>query len=128
MSLQPPDFTVRLVTQESEHVVVVSGEIDLNTAPRLQHRITSLLDVTDCDVVVDMAEVAYVDSTGMSVLLTAQECLRRRDRQLVLRNPSSPVLLLLDVCAVANVFVIRDDPSAFRLDGEVRASTRGGTP
>ena len=87
-----------------------------------------MLDATDCDVVVDMAEVAYVDSTGMSVLLTAQECLRRRGRQLVLRNPSSPVLLLLDVCGVANVFVIRDDPSAFRLDGEVRASTRGGTP
>jgi anti-anti-sigma factor len=48
----------------------VAGEVDLATAGILQHEIVAGLEADDVpDVVVDLAEVTFLDSSGISVLL-----------------------------------------------------------
>lgn len=51
-------------------VVVVEGELDHHTAPRL----SEVLDAVDeRGVVVDLTDLAYCDSTGISVLVIAYQ-------------------------------------------------------
>ncbi|GAA1362369.1 MULTISPECIES: STAS domain-containing protein [Catellatospora] len=50
-------------------VLEVGGEVDVYTAPKLRERITELLDGGVTAVVVDLARVDFMDSTGLGVLV-----------------------------------------------------------
>jgi anti-anti-sigma factor len=46
-------------------VLTVHGEIDLGTAPTLREALKPILDRQTGPVVVDLSEVAFMDSTGV---------------------------------------------------------------
>lgn len=50
-------------------VLEVGGEVDVYTAPKLRERIAELLDSGVSGVVVDLAKVEFMDSTGLGVLV-----------------------------------------------------------
>src|SRR5580698_8907957 len=54
---------------DSRVVVALSGELDLATAPMLRASLDSPLLHGTADVEIDMAELTYLDSAGMSVLV-----------------------------------------------------------
>src|SRR5690349_17491009 len=49
-------------------VVAVAGEVDMATAPLLER---ALLRYTECDVIVDLDAVEFLDSSGLRVLIKA---------------------------------------------------------
>ena len=49
-------------------VLVVSGDLDLDTAPHLRERLIEVVDQGSRQVVVDIEAVEFVDSTGLAVL------------------------------------------------------------
>ena len=55
----------------SPAVLTVSGELDHHTAPRLREAIDGLPAAQG--VVLDLAELAYCDSSGITVLVSAQQ-------------------------------------------------------
>jgi anti-sigma B factor antagonist len=52
-------------------IVAVRGEVDLATADEVQRVLDELRSEGWRDVVVDLREVEFLDSTGLSLLLTA---------------------------------------------------------
>jgi anti-sigma B factor antagonist len=52
--------------------VQVWGEVDLATAPQLQDAILRLSGFEHTKVIVDLAEVTFLDSTGLSVFVRAR--------------------------------------------------------
>lgn len=91
-------FTI--TTEEADGVMVLSatGEIDLEGAPAL----LAALDNVDHQrhVVVDMSAVAFMDSTGLSIII--RQSMRKRDAggSLLLRNPAPTVRRLLEFCCL----------------------------
>ena len=65
MSVDLPEFSVRVAPGEIKQLVVVNGELDLVTAPQLEERLKCVIDSTDGDIVVDLANVTFIDSTGL---------------------------------------------------------------
>jgi anti-sigma B factor antagonist len=64
------EFTV--VSSPSEDgptVIIVAGEVDLATAPELR----GALLATSGDVIVDLAQVGFMDSTGLSALISGRK-------------------------------------------------------
>jgi anti-sigma B factor antagonist len=53
------------------YVVRVTGELDLYTAPRLENELERLVRSEPAHVIVDLTETAFVDSSGLGVLLQA---------------------------------------------------------
>jgi anti-sigma B factor antagonist len=51
-------------------VLTVGGEVDLNTAGQLKERINGLIALGHSNVVVDLEGVEFMDSTGLSALVT----------------------------------------------------------
>jgi anti-sigma B factor antagonist len=61
----------------ADHAVLeVGGEVDVYTAPRLRERLAELIDGGARNVVVDLARVDFLDSTGLGVLVGAHKRLR----------------------------------------------------
>ena len=88
-------------------VLVLAGELDIATAPRLR---TSVSDVLAADppqvLVLDLSGLAFVDATGISVLVAAQRAVTSRGGSLCVRSPSRLVrrlIRLLDLEAVLPV-------------------------
>jgi anti-sigma B factor antagonist len=52
-------------------VVAFSGELDLSTAPVLREELLQALCVPASDIVVDLREVVFMDSTGLGLLIGA---------------------------------------------------------
>jgi len=51
-------------------VLTVGGEVDLNTAPQLKERINGLIAQGNTNLVVDLEGVEFMDSTGLSALVS----------------------------------------------------------
>ena len=85
-------------------VVHVSGEIDLSAKALFQERLDDVIEANDDDVVVDLAGVSFIDSTGLSVLLHARERLETAGRKLMIVRPSPPVTRVLELAGLDALF------------------------
>ncbi|MGV9611771.1 STAS domain-containing protein [Nocardia xishanensis] len=74
---------VRVREHDGVDVVTVHGEVDMASAPQLQAALEEALEQAQRGgraVVVDMLEVGFLGSAGLSVLLVASEAQSRRLR------------------------------------------------
>jgi anti-sigma B factor antagonist len=90
--LEPP-FRVRREDDGDVAVVAVEGEVDVATAPKLRNELDSI--PAESNVVVDLCETLFMDSTGVSVLLAAHSALNQGIR--IACQPAGPVSRLFDM-------------------------------
>lgn len=95
MSTGTGDGGFSAVAQPGGGVIVV-GEVDLATAPALQEALETAAAGGEHDVVVDLAGVTFIDSSGMNVFVRCYKPLRAADRALVLRGASPTVRRALE--------------------------------
>jgi anti-sigma B factor antagonist len=81
-------------------VVAIAGELDIGTAPRLQRAFTSSAVIESDAVLVDLSNVTFIDSTGLSLLLTLDQELRGRGGRLAIASPAGAARLLFDVTGI----------------------------
>jgi stage II sporulation protein AA (anti-sigma F factor antagonist) len=93
-------------TSDARVRVAVAGEVDPATAPRLEAALDAAV-ATGRQVVVDLSEVSFMDSSGLRVLLAA--CQPADDpRDIVLANPSPTVKRLLEITGLDAQLPIED--------------------
>jgi anti-sigma B factor antagonist len=94
------------VWSEGERTVVgLFGEHDVDSEAELSDALTRICGVGSAgDVVVDLSQATFVDSTTLATLLGARNLMLRQGRTLVLRAPSSQARRLLALCGLI-VFV-----------------------
>jgi anti-anti-sigma factor len=83
------------INQKPDGSIAVSGELDMATAPRLVARLDRLPDAGTAPLVLDLRDLAFCDSSGLSVFVQVHQTLRATGRSLVLRNPSERLRALL---------------------------------
>jgi anti-anti-sigma factor len=79
------------------------GELDVAAVPALRHHLAIVSDAGMGDVDVDMAGVAFADSTTLCVLVDARQRLAVAGRRLRVVSPSRAVRRLLRVADVAQL-------------------------
>ena len=106
LSADVSSFSVEVVRCELAELVIVHGELDLDSAPRLQVCLDGVIDSTVGDVHVDLEQVGYIDSTGLAILLAAHQRLAQMCRHLIVRSPSVQVDRLLEICRARHLLGI----------------------
>jgi len=91
------------------HLVSLRGEIHVTTAPRLSEHLTDAIEGGKTAIVLDMSDVEFIDSTGLSVLLNALRLVGQRDGGLALVCTNPTVLRLFQITGLDNTFDIFDD-------------------
>lgn len=70
----PVGLSAEVHTSDRPDVTLTpSGDLDLQSGPRLREQLAELLDQGAHRVVVDLADVTFIDSAGLSVLIVARQ-------------------------------------------------------
>jgi anti-sigma B factor antagonist len=105
-------MTIDVAERSGSHIVTVTGEIDISTAPELRRRLAALVDAGAEWVVIDLDAVDFLDSTALSILIGAQRRLERERCHLGLVATRPPVLRVLEVTGLSRYFTVHDSLDA----------------
>ncbi len=109
--LKPTSDLVSSARQEGDAVIAaVRGEIDLHNSAGLR---TDLLDmlakVSPKKLVINLAEVPYMDSSAIAVLVEALQKIRKLGGKIFLTNLQPRVKGLLEIARLDSIFVVAKD-------------------
>ncbi|CAN5527099.1 anti-sigma factor antagonist BldG [soil metagenome] len=100
------DLGLDVVARGEWAVVVVTGEVDVATAPRLREQLVGLVTEGNHRIVVDLEGVDFLDSTGLGVLVGALKRVRTHDGELALVCTQSRILKVFEITGLTKVFPI----------------------
>ncbi|MEU9253819.1 STAS domain-containing protein [Streptomyces sp. NPDC048270] len=105
---QDPTPPVEVEKQERHVIVHVGGEMDIDRAPLLQEALRTLLTQPDCpaEVVLDLTELTFCDSSGLNAFLQARLAAQENGRRLSLHAPNQQVAKLLALTGANQLFPI----------------------
>ena len=126
-------FGVVIGFDPKQVVVGVRGEVDICTAPELGGLLDAVLDQGHTSIVLDLAEVDFLDAAGLRVIVHVSGRLRSSGGELTLRSASVMIRRILDITGlIALVHVESFDPSDATLGPEQRpgdgSTMVGSTP
>ncbi len=90
-------------------LVVLKGEVDIYTAPRFKEDLLALIDEGVIDILVDLTEVEFIDSTALGVLIGGVKRLHPLQGRLLVVANSRPVLKILTITGLDKLFSVFPD-------------------
>jgi anti-sigma B factor antagonist len=102
-------------------VVTVAGEVDLSWSAEIRSAILAGLDAGR-PVLVDLAQVTYIDSSGIASFVEGYQRARRDRLQFGLVAVSAPVLAVLKLARLDRVFPLHADLAAARAAAPARSA------
>ena len=105
-------------TVAGRRVLEIGGEIDVYTAPQLRERLIALVEAGDRQVIVDLARVEFLDSTGLGVLVGALKRLRGVEGELTLVCAQERLLKIFRITGLDRVFRLFESVDAAVADSD----------
>jgi anti-sigma B factor antagonist len=99
----PPDSNMVSNNGEATGRIVIEEDLDLEGAARLRGHFASLLDGGVVHLTVDLASCSFIDSVGISLLLTTRERLRQSHGSIVVINASGATRRTLETTGVYDI-------------------------
>jgi anti-sigma B factor antagonist len=109
-------FDVEQRDERGATLLAVSGELDLAASPTLEDRLDQVFGGTVSQLVIDLRQLEFIDSTGLSVLVKAHQRAEDAGCRFGLVNGGSQVRRLLSLTGIAERLTVVDAPEEL-LDG-----------
>jgi anti-sigma B factor antagonist len=90
-------------------LVKATGRVDSNTAPELEKAFNEIIDNGKSGIIFDMADVDFISSRGLWVLLETQKSCKKNRGKLVLVNVSEDMQESLDLAGIKHFIEMFDD-------------------
>ncbi len=103
------------ITHETEGaaaVFTVCGQVDMHTSPELRGSLRKALEGRATPLVVDLAQVSFIDSSGLATLIEALQAVGRYGGKLRLCGLAPDVRKLFDLARLSTIFDLREDRTA----------------
>ncbi len=107
----PAPFDVEVSGNDRAMTARLVGELDLVTVPAFEQHVESLREEGARHLTLDLAGLAFIDSTGLSAFVSALKKYRAEGGDIVLRSPTRATRKVLEISGLAQVFTIENDPS-----------------
>ena len=95
------EFTIK--EDASTITITVRGPMELNSIKEFQNKIIELGAASPRNVILDIKEVEYIDSTGISVLITLNRQQKQNGKSLTITNASQRVANLLELSSLSDL-------------------------
>lgn len=96
--------------ENRDGIVIVRpiGDIDLGRSPALRQHLNNAQSHKPSKLIIDLAEVPYMDSSGVATLIEAMQDARKADTHLILCSLQEKVRSIFEIARLDMVFTIVD--------------------
>jgi len=101
-------------------ILDVVGEIDIYTTPHFKEAVSAVIDENKSAIVINMARVTYMDSSGFGTLLSATKRLRPVDGALYLAACNDAIQRMLQITRLNTIFGV------YATEDEALAAAKSG--
>lgn len=101
-------FNQKTVGPGKAVVLEVSGEVDLLTSDEFEAQLKSVLSPPNQIVVLDLSDVKFLSSAGLSVLLASAESAKASDISFRLVTTERVILRPLEITGISGAFTVYD--------------------
>jgi len=108
------NVNVKINQSDSCIEVLVSGEIDAYTAPQIREMVYPLTNQEHVDMVINLSEVSYMDSTGLGMFVGLFKAVKSNNGKFKMIGLSRRLKRLFDITGLAEIIQI----SSVAKDGE----------
>jgi anti-anti-sigma factor len=110
--LSSSPFSVTIEQHGDAVHVVMSGELDISTAQRLEEDLKRVEAEGPATTVLDLQKLTFMDSTGLRLLIMADARARGEDRRLVIVQGNEMVQRVMRLTRLDERLTIVEDPGA----------------
>ena len=105
-------FALAVHATDGATVIELAGDFDLSGVGEFRACIEELIGSSDGPLLVDLANVTFIDSCAISALLEMRRLVAREHRELRLQHITAPVSRLLELTGLTEVFEDSTGPSS----------------
>jgi anti-sigma B factor antagonist len=93
-------------------IIPLEGEIDLHVSPRIAATLTAAVKEKPRNLIVDLAKVSYIDSSGLAILIEAMQSVEKYGGKFALAGLQENVKPIFEIARLDQVFRIFPDVAA----------------
>jgi len=86
--------------------IALKGEVDVYTSPRLKEELVNVVDSGCRQIVVDLEDLHFIDSSGLGVLVSALRRVKEHDGTLRLVCTKDSILKIFRITGLDKVFPV----------------------
>ncbi len=94
---------ITFASEDGAALASLRGEVDADNCHRIGRELLAGAEGTG-GLIVDLAQLTFIDSSGISELLKISEAVRDRNQRFETRNPSPPVRRILEITGLLEHF------------------------
>ena len=98
-------MTIEKAKEGEQCTLKISGRLDTTTAPQLEVQVNTLEDDIN-DLSLDLAELEYISSAGLRVILAAHKKMNNKGKMTV-KNVNEVVMEVFDITGFADILTIK---------------------
>lgn len=87
-------------------VVSPSGRIDSTTSPTFDRHLSGVIERGDINLVIDLAQLEYISSTGLSAFLSAAKKIKAQGGRMVLAGLNGRIRLVFEMSGFLRLFPV----------------------
>jgi anti-anti-sigma factor len=99
---------LHVVRADTGAEIAVHGEVDIHSCTELEKALTDLADDGVVTITLDLANVSFIDSSGLRALVVGHKALQDHGGHLVVANLSPSTARLLEVTGLDGLFHVGD--------------------
>ncbi|MFH1213308.1 MAG: STAS domain-containing protein [Candidatus Neomarinimicrobiota bacterium] len=102
---------MEIVTKKSNDVLVVaiSGRLDTITAPEFEKNILALVTPENKKIVLDCADLSYISSSGLRVILMTLKKVKANNGNLIICSLQESIKEVFNICGFSSLLTITTD-------------------
>jgi anti-sigma B factor antagonist len=100
---------IEVADKEAARILRLQGRLDAATVGRQKAELSSSADTDKPLVVLNLAGIDFIDSTGLGMIVSLYRRLREQDRDLAITNLSPQARMLFELTRMHRIFNIFDN-------------------
>jgi anti-anti-sigma factor len=109
MSQPGEAFSAKVVGLNGDSAVILTGELDMATAPELTGVLGPVIEHGPQEVVLDFSGLTFVDSSGIAALVDAQHRLSEQERRLSIQGAQRGAVRVFQIAGLVEFLHVQTD-------------------
>src|SRR5699024_1456144 len=97
-------FESKIYDKEKFLLVEVKGDLDIYAEDEFKSFIEREIEGADRDILIDIKDLDYIDSTGLGLFMKIYKIAKEKDRSVSIINPKENILKLFKITDLTDVF------------------------